>query len=55
MVHSTVSTCVSGAKMSISRGGARNQSENTFRCIFLLKLKFYACQLLLTLKKKDFS
>ena len=42
------------AKMAITRGRARNQSENTFCCTFWPKLKFYACQLLLTLKKKTF-
>ena len=40
--------------MSITRGRPSNQSENTFCCTFWQKLKFYACQLLLTLKKKTF-
>ena len=31
--------------MSITNGGARNQSENTFCYTFRPKLKFYACQL----------
>ena len=53
-VHSTVSHFWTWAKMSITRGRARNQSENTFCCTFWPKLKFYACQLLLTLIKKTF-
>ena len=61
-VHSTVSHLWTWGKISITWGRARNQSENTCCCIFWQKkkkkkkknLKFYAGQLLLTLKKKIF-